>query len=99
MEADVDRLDINECIKQFGLNNSNSKLRDLDIDKMKAVTIDMKHWSHVVDKKVLKNTKSKKLNTKVNNLEKKSWYIYFNSEKSEQHRQARFEEENLLNWE
>ena len=70
MEADVDRLDINECIKQFGLNNSNSKLRDLDIDKMKAVTIDMKHWSHVVDKKVLKNTKSKKLNTKVNNLEK-----------------------------
>ena len=37
---------------------------------MKTVPIDMKNVSHIVDKNVVKNTESKKLNTKVNNLEK-----------------------------
>ena len=52
------------------MNNLKSTTHDLDIDKMKTVPIDMKNVSHIVDKNVLKNTESKKLNTKVNNLEK-----------------------------
>lgn len=52
------------------MNNLKSTTHDLDIDKMKTVPIDMKNVSHIVDKNVVKNTESKKLNTKVNNLEK-----------------------------
>ena len=51
------------------LNNLKIKVDDLDVGKLKTVTIDLKKLSDVVDKKVVKNTKFNVLNTKVNNLE------------------------------
>ena len=53
------------------LNNLKIKVDDLDVGKLKTVTVDLKKLSDVVDKKVVKNTKFNVLNTKVNNLEKK----------------------------
>ena len=43
----------------------------VDVDKFKTVPIDLKKLSYAVDKKVVKNTKFNKLNTKVNNSEQK----------------------------
>ena len=58
------------------LNNLKIKVDDLDVGKLKTVTIDLKKLSDVVDKKVAKNTKFNVLNTKVNNLEKKIHYAF-----------------------
>ena len=58
------------------LNNLKIKVDDLDVGKLKTVTIDLKKLSDVVDKKVVKNTKFNVLNTKVNNLEKKIHYAF-----------------------
>ena len=58
------------------LNNLKIKVDDLDVGKLKTVTIDLKKLSDVVDKKVVKNTKFNVLNTKVNNLEKKINYAF-----------------------
>ena len=53
------------------LNNLKAKVDDLDDDKLKIIPRDLKKLSDVVDKIVVKKTVHSKLNTKVNNLEKK----------------------------
>ena len=54
-----------------GLNNLKTQVDDLDVGKWETVPIDLKKLSDAVDKKMFKNTKFNKLNTKVNNLENK----------------------------
>ena len=51
------------------LNDRKTTENDLDVDKIKAVLIDLKKLSIVVE--VVKNTKFSKLNTNISNLEKK----------------------------
>ena len=53
------------------LNNLKIKLDDLDVGKLKTVTIDLKKLSDVVANEVVKNAKFNTLKTKVNSLEKK----------------------------
>ena len=53
------------------MNNLEAKVDDLDVVKLKAVPVDLKKISHVVDNEVVKNTKFNTLKTKLNNLEKK----------------------------
>ena len=52
------------------LNNLKSKVEDLDVGKLKAVSADLKKLKDVVDNEVVKNTKFNTLK-KVNNLERK----------------------------
>ena len=54
-----------------GLNDFERKLDDLDVGKLKAVPIEVKKLNDAVHKKVPKNTRFNKLNTKVNNSENK----------------------------
>ena len=53
------------------MNNLKTKVDDLDVAKLKTVPIDLKKLRDVVSKEVVENTKFKKLNTKINSLEKK----------------------------
>ena len=53
------------------LNNLGTKVDDLDIGKLKTVSVDLKKLGDVVDKEVVKNTKFNALKTKVIKLEKK----------------------------
>ena len=53
------------------LNNLKTKVNDLDVDKLKTVSVDLKKLSNMVDNEVVKNTKFNTLKTKVINLEKK----------------------------
>ena len=46
-------------------------MNDLDVDKLKTVSVDLKKLSNMVDNEVVKNTKFNTLKTKVINLEKK----------------------------
>ena len=48
-----------------------TKVDDLDVAKLKTVPIDLKKLRDVLSKEVVENTKFKKLNTKINSLEKK----------------------------
>ena len=67
----VDMLEINELVKfSTGFNNLNTKVDDLDVGNLKTVPKDFKKLSDVVDEEVVKNTKFKTLNMKLNNLEK-----------------------------
>ena len=66
MNDEIEKLDVNKLIWINFL-----KVDDLDVGKLKTVPIDLKKLSDVMDKKVVKNTKFNKLNTEVNNLEKK----------------------------
>ena len=54
-----------------GLNDFERKLDDLDVGKLKTVPIEVKKLNDVVHKKVPKNARINKLNTKVNNSENK----------------------------
>ena len=72
MRAEVDKRDINKLFWLIGLNNLKTKVNDLDIDKLKDILVDFKKVSDVVSKEVVKNVKLRKLNTRVNNLEKKN---------------------------
>ena len=64
------------------LNNSKTKVDDLDVCKLKTVSVDLKTISGVVDKK----SKFNALKTKVNNLEKEHfWFKNLNLHKSGQH--------------
>ena len=47
------------------MNNVKTKVDDLDVHKSKNVPLDLKKLSYVWSKKVVKNTKFNKLNTKV----------------------------------
>ena len=72
MKAEVDKPYINKPVNvPTGLNNSNTKVNDLDVGKLKTVPVDLKKLSDVVDNEVFKNTKIITLKAKVNNLEKK----------------------------
>ena len=53
------------------LNNLKTKVDDLDVGKLKSVSVDLKKLSDVVANKVVENTKLNILKTKVNSLEKK----------------------------
>ena len=64
-------MDINKLVNVPPiLNNLKTKADDLDVGKLKAVPIDLKKLSDVVDNDVVKNIKFNTLKTKVNNLEK-----------------------------
>ena len=63
LKSEPDKLDINKLVNvPTSLNNLKTKVDDLDVSKLKTVT---------VDNEVVKNTKFNTLKTKVNNLEKK----------------------------
>ena len=51
------------------LNNLKAKADDLDVDKLKTAPVNLKKLNDEVSKEVVKNTKFKKLNTRVNNIE------------------------------
>ena len=71
MKAEVDKLEINKLTNiPTSLNNLKTKVGDLNVGKWKAVPVDLKKRSDVVDN-VVKNTKFNTPKTKVNNLEKK----------------------------
>ena len=53
------------------LNNLKTKVDDLDVGKLKNVSVDLKKLSDVVANKVVENTKLNILKTKVNSLEKR----------------------------
>ena len=73
-------------LRACSLNNLNTKVDDLDIDKLQIVPVDLKQLSDVVDNEVVKNRKFNTLKAKVNNLDQKSPDDYFNSHKSIQHK-------------
>ena len=84
MNAEVDKLDINKLPDvPTDLNNKKTKVDDLDVGKLKTVPTDSKK---LVSKDIFKGTKLNKLNIKVNDFGKKSWWVYFNSVKSIQHK-------------
>ena len=70
MKTEVDKLGINKLVNvPSGVNNLKIKLDDLDVGKLKAVSVDLKKISDVVSKEIVKRTVYNKLNAKVNNLE------------------------------
>ena len=72
MKTEVDKLGINKLFNVpivSGVNNLKIKLDDLDVGKLKAVSVDLKKISDVVSKEIVKRTVYNKLNAKVNNLE------------------------------
>ena len=72
MKAEVDKLDIDELVNApTGLNNLKTKVHDLDAGKLKTVPLDLRKSDDILSKEVVKNTKFNKLNTKVNNLDRK----------------------------
>ena len=73
LKAEVDKLDINQLIYvPASLNNLKTKVNDLDVGKLKTVSVDLKKLNDVVHNEIVKNTKFNTLKTKVNNLEKKT---------------------------
>ena len=52
------------------LNDLKTKVKVLDVGKLKSVPLDLTKLSDVVDNEVVKNTKFNTLKTKVNDLEK-----------------------------
>ena len=70
LKAEIEKLDINKlAIVPTSLNNLKISIYDLDVGKLKTAPVDLKKLSDLVSK-VVKNTKFKTLNTKVNELEK-----------------------------
>ena len=55
-------------------NNLKTKVHDWDIVKLTNCSYSLKKLTDVVDKEFIINTNINTLKTKVNNLEKKSWY-------------------------
>ena len=73
MKTEVDKLGINKLVNvPSGVNNLKIKLDDLDVGKLKAVSVDLKKISDVVSKEIVKRTVYNKLNAKLNNLEIKT---------------------------
>ena len=68
--ADVDKLGINKLVLTT-LNNSKTKVHDLDIGKWKSVPVGLKNLRNVVDNEFVKNIKLITLKTKVIKLGKK----------------------------
>ena len=75
MKTEIDKLGINKLFNVpivSGVNNLKIKLDDLDVGKLKAVSVDLKKISDVVSKEIVKRTVYNKLNAKLNNLEIKT---------------------------
>ena len=73
MKAEVAKLRIDKLTNvPTSLNNSKTKVDDIDVAKLKTVTVDLKKSIDVVDDEVVKNTKFNTLKKKVNNFEKQS---------------------------
>ena len=71
LKTEFDKLDINKLVNvTTGLNNSKTKVYDLDDDKLKTVPVDLKKLRDVMNKEVVKQMYNK-LNMKVNNLDNK----------------------------
>ena len=71
MKAEVDKLGMNELTNVLtSLNYLKTKVDDLDVTKLKNVSVYLKNLSDLIDNEVDKNTKLNTLKTKVNNLEK-----------------------------
>ena len=69
LKAEVDKLGINKVANVLtSLNNLKGKVDDLDVDKLKTVSPELRD---AVDNEVVKNTTFNTLKRKVNNLEKK----------------------------
>ena len=64
MKAEVDELDNKLMFQLYKLNNSKTKVDDLDIGKLKTVPLDLKKLSDVVGKEGVKNTNFETLNIK-----------------------------------
>ena len=56
---------------QTSLNNFIIKVDHLDISKLKAVPVDLKNLSDIVNDEVVKNIKFNTLKTKLDNIDKK----------------------------
>ena len=70
--AELENLGINKLVDfRTNLNNLKTKVDDLDVGKLKNVSVDLKKLSDVVANKVVENTKLNILKTEVNSLEKK----------------------------
>ena len=71
LKIKFNKLDINKLFNlSTSLNNSKTKVHDLDAGKLKIVPVDQKKLSDVVDNQVVKNTKFTTLKRKVNKLDK-----------------------------
>ena len=65
MKAEDGKLDIKNFVNvPTSLNNLKTKVGDLDVSKLKSVSVDVKQLSNVVDNEVVKNTKFSKLKQK-----------------------------------
>ena len=72
MRAEVEKLDITQFVNvPTSLNILKTKVDDLDASKLRTFTVDLKSLSDVFDTEVVKNTKPKTFQTKVNNLDTK----------------------------
>ena len=72
MRAEVEKLDITQFVNvPTSLNILKTKVDDLDASKLRTFTVDLKNLSDVFDTEVVKNTKPKTFQTKVNNLDTK----------------------------
>ena len=50
------------------MNDLKTKVDDLDVDKLKTVSVDLKIISDLVDNEIVQNTEFNKLKTKTNSL-------------------------------
>ena len=65
LKVEANKLGINPLVNAAtGLYNLKSKIDDLDVDKLKTASVDLKQLSDVVSKNFGKNTNFNKLNTK-----------------------------------
>ena len=72
LKSEGHQLDINKLVNvPTSLNHLKTKVDDLDVGKLKTVSVDLKKLNDVVYNEIVKNTKFNTLKTKVNNLEKK----------------------------
>ena len=72
MRAEVEKLDITQFVNvPTSLNILKTKVDDLDASKLRTFTVDLKNLSDAFDTEVVKNTKPKTFQTKVNNLDTK----------------------------
>ena len=59
MEVEVDKLNINKLVNvPTSLNNLKTKVDDFDVGELKAVPLDLKKLSDVVEKQVVKTQTS-----------------------------------------
>ena len=73
MKAEVEKLEINNIFNvATSFKNLKTNVDDVDVGKLENLPVDLKKLTDIVDSEVVKNIKFNTLNTKVNNLEKKT---------------------------